>query len=111
MNATPNSAPDSKVRRFAKQTPFALFALFFMSVYPLRALAQEDHSHQATTQQAELSPDKKVKASALVKIVRENTERFKDVADAERAHYSLLFGCVSGTDSGAMGLHYVNMEP
>jgi len=43
MNATPNSAPDLKIRRFAKQTPFALFALFVMSVYPLRALAQEDH--------------------------------------------------------------------
>jgi hypothetical protein len=110
MNATPNSAPHLKIRRFAKQTPFALFALFVMSVYPLRALAQEDHSHQITSQQGELSPDKKVKASALVKVVRENTERFKDVADAERAHYSLLFGCVSGPDAGAMGLHYVNMD-
>ena len=27
---------------------------------------------------------------------------------AEREGYALQFGCVSGSDSGAMGLHYVN---
>jgi hypothetical protein len=49
-------------------------------------------------------------ADALVKIVRESTERFRDVRVAEAEGYQLLFGCVSGPDSGAMGLHYVNME-
>jgi hypothetical protein len=47
-------------------------------------------------------------ASALLKIVRDSTERFKDVAVAEAEGYVLQFGCVSGSDSGAMGLHYVN---
>jgi hypothetical protein len=47
-------------------------------------------------------------ASALIKIVRESTERFKDVSVAEAEGYALQFGCVSGPDSGAMGLHYVN---
>ncbi|OLB34507.1 MAG: hypothetical protein AUH11_17915 [Acidobacteria bacterium 13_2_20CM_57_17] len=42
-------------------------------------------------------------------MVRDNTERFKDVSVAEREGYSLLFGCVSGPDMGAMGLHYVNL--
>jgi hypothetical protein len=41
--------------------------------------------------------------------VRDATERFKDVAIAEQEGYSLMFGCVSGPDSGAMGLHYVNL--
>ena len=36
------------------------------------------------------------------------TERFKDVAEAENEGYALTFGCVSGPDQGAMGLHYVN---
>jgi hypothetical protein len=45
----------------------------------------------------------------LVRIVRESTERFRDVAVAEAEGYHLLFGCVSGPDSGAMGLHYVNL--
>ena len=47
--------------------------------------------------------------NALVKVVREATERFRDVAAAEAEGYHLLFGCVSGPDSGAMGLHYVNL--
>ena len=45
-----------------------------------------------------------------MKIVRENTERFKDASAAEAEGYSLLFGCVSGPDAGAMGLHYVNLK-
>ena len=48
-------------------------------------------------------------SNALVKVVREATERFKDVAVAEREGYGLLFGCVSGGDWGAMGLHFVNL--
>ncbi|MEO5824217.1 MAG: hypothetical protein ABIT71_27220, partial [Vicinamibacteraceae bacterium] len=48
------------------------------------------------------------KAGALIKAVRDSTERFKDVAAAEAEGYGLMFGCVSGPDYGAMGLHYVN---
>ena len=47
-------------------------------------------------------------ANALVQIVRESTERFKDVTAAVAEGYTLQFGCVSGDDFGAMGLHYVN---
>ena len=57
--------------------------------------------HQATA-------DEKDKANALLKIVRDSTERFKDVSVAEAEGYALQFGCVSGDSSGAMGLHYVN---
>jgi hypothetical protein len=47
--------------------------------------------------------------NGLVRVVREATERFHDVAVAEAEGYHLLFGCVSGPDSGAMGLHFVNL--
>jgi hypothetical protein len=47
-------------------------------------------------------------AGALVKVVREATERFHDVRVAEEEGYGLAFGCVSGGEYGAMGLHYVN---
>ena len=47
--------------------------------------------------------------NVLVRTVRDATERFRDVAVAEAEGYSLMFGCVSGPDSGAMGLHYVNL--
>ncbi len=47
-------------------------------------------------------------AGALVKVVREVTDRYRDVRVAEADGYALKFGCVSGGDFGAMGLHYVN---
>ena len=62
-----------------------------------RVAAQAQHTHSHTGD-----------SSALVAVVRESTERFKDVTLAEAAGYGLQFGCVSGPDWGAMGLHYVN---
>jgi hypothetical protein len=44
----------------------------------------------------------------LLKVVRDSTARFRDVAVAESEGYSLQFGCVTGPDSGAMGMHFVN---
>ena len=46
----------------------------------------------------------------LVETVRESTRRFRDVDQAMSEGYQLMFGCVSGPDDGAMGLHYVKME-
>jgi len=54
------------------------------------------------------TPDQQSKASALVKIVRDSTERFKNVSVAEAEGYTLQFGCVSADTQGAMGLHFVN---
>ena len=48
-------------------------------------------------------------AGDFVQMVRDATERFKDVAVAESEGYALMSGCVSGPDWGAMGLHYVNL--
>jgi hypothetical protein len=42
-------------------------------------------------------------------VVRDATTRFHDVAVAEKEGYFLQFGCVSGPDFGAMGMHFVNM--
>jgi hypothetical protein len=47
--------------------------------------------------------------NTLVQVVRDATVRFKDVSVAKAEGYALQFGCVSGPDSGAMGLHFVNM--
>ena len=49
-------------------------------------------------------------AGELVRLVRQATAQFRDPAAAEAQGYHLLFGCVSGPDVGAMGLHYVNMS-
>jgi len=67
-----------------------------LSVTPMKAADQ--HQHAMTPAPA-----------GLVKVVREITEQYKDVAIAKSAGYALAFGCVTGPDTGAMGLHYVNM--
>jgi hypothetical protein len=46
--------------------------------------------------------------STLVQIVRQATERFVDVNAATAAGYAPAFGCVTGPDMGAMGVHYIN---
>jgi hypothetical protein len=63
---------------------------------------------QATHAQ-ELKPQPHATHSGtLVSVVREAAERFRDVTVAEAEGYALTFGCVSGGEYGAMGLHYVN---
>jgi hypothetical protein len=57
-----------------------------------------------------MTPEQRNRSSALLRIVRNATERFKDVQQAEAEGYALQFGCVSGDYTGAMGLHYVNLE-
>jgi hypothetical protein len=44
----------------------------------------------------------------LVEDVRKATQQFIDVNNAGPAGYQPAFGCVSGPDHGAMGIHYVN---
>jgi hypothetical protein len=48
--------------------------------------------------------------SDLVDVVRQSTERFRNVEVAIAEGYALMFGCVSGSDFGAMGMHFVNMS-
>ena len=88
------------IRRLMLNTCATVVAAAVIGAWPLPVVAQNNHSHGEAA--------KTGGAGALVKIVRENTARFKDVAVAEAEGYGLQFGCVSGPDAGAMGLHYVN---
>ena len=60
------------------------------------AIAQEPshESHHASAQ--------------LVRDVRNATEKYLDVNAAVGAGYGPAFGCVTGPDHGAMGIHYIN---
>jgi hypothetical protein len=83
-------------------------ALVIMNGWPSAALAQDHDGHAVAAQSRPQTPADKARENALVKIVREATQGFKDVAAAEGAGYALQFGCVSGGDYGAMGLHFIN---
>jgi hypothetical protein len=97
------------VGRFVRQFQYSMIgALVLVSAWPSRAVAQDDHMHPLTSQHKELTPEQLKRASALVNVVRESTERFQNVAQAIAEGYALQFGCVSGGDVGAMGLHFIN---
>ena len=98
-----------KVITLATQFRFAVIgALAVTSVSPFLIVAQDSHSHNEQAQQE--AAEQKAHQIALIKIVRDSTDRFHEVAQAEREGYALAFGCVSGPDQGAMGLHFINMS-
>jgi hypothetical protein len=87
-----------KVKRFVS-TGAGTLAL--IALWPALPQSQAALAHTHTS-------DHGTQSGALVKVVREVTERFRDVKVAEAEGYALMFGCVSGGEFGAMGLHYVN---
>jgi hypothetical protein len=64
------------------------------------ALASFALAQQKTEPQGQADQDK------LVEIIRNATEQYQDVTKA--VGYVPVLGCVSGSDHGAMGIHYVN---
>jgi len=83
-------------------------ALLAALLSAMPAVAQDhDHAPSAAAQPHKTTAQE----SALVQAVRNATARFKDVnvVAGPGEGYGLAFGCVSGGDFGAMGMHYVNM--
>ena len=65
----------------------------------------QDHAAHTTQKQAARTG---ATQTAFVKIVREVTERYRDVDVALADGFIPQFGCVSGSHEGAMGIHLVN---
>jgi hypothetical protein len=86
-----------------KVAVFVMGIAALLSVRSSSVAAQAGHDHGGVTADAQDG-----KAGALIKIVREATERYQDVEVAKADGYALQFGCVSGSDFGAMGMHFVN---
>jgi hypothetical protein len=78
---------------------FACLALGFAPGAPLLAVGQ---SPDSSADSAHAIPSK------LVQMVRDATKQYTDVNVATAAGYGPFLGCVSGSDHGAMGVHYVN---
>jgi hypothetical protein len=106
MTSTHLPRTEQRLREFATRLQFCMISIALLSIGPLRAMAQVGQSHAPTAHHQEQTQEQQ--ASALLNIVRESTERFKDASTAEAEGYALQFGCVSGPDYGAMGLHFVN---
>jgi hypothetical protein len=96
-----------KIERLAKQFGKSIMmGLALLCLCPVRLPAQSGHTHAITAQNQQLTTAQ----GELLKVVRESTAKYKNVSAAEADGYGLLFGCVSGPDFGAMGLHYVNPD-
>lgn len=94
----------------ARLAVFVLGAAALVTLRPSGLQAQAAHAHTGAgaVAVAEATPRQEGKGGALVRTVREATERFQDVEVAKAEGYVLQFGCVSGSDAGAMGMHFVN---
>ena len=93
------------VGRFATKFHLSTLALVVLaSAVPSRAMAQDDHSHMISAGPFNPTPEQKKQQNALVQEVRRVTAQFQRQPPADRG---LVFGCVSGGDFGAMGLHYL----
>lgn len=95
--------------RFAARSVCSLLgALGLAAAWSPHASAQQGfggHQHDAMHDKGSSA-----QPGAFVKVVREATARYRDVNVARAEGYELLFGCVSGPDVGAMGMHFVNMQ-
>jgi hypothetical protein len=72
------------------------------------AMAQDGVKQQSTSQHHSPSPQHNNQTGEFIEVVRDATRRFRDVSVAVAEGYTEQFGCVSGSDYGAMGVHYVN---
>jgi hypothetical protein len=66
------------------------------SLAAVAGTATDEHAHHSANAPAK-----------LVETVRNATQQYLDV-NAAAPDYQPMFGCVSGPDHGAMGIHYVN---
>jgi len=78
------------------QPPIPVLLVTFLA---LSSIASAQHKMQAAAEGNQ---------SKLVQIVRNATEQYLDINNAIAAGYGPFLGCVSGSDHGAMGIHYVN---
>jgi hypothetical protein len=72
---------------------------------PAAAQGHDDHGGKPVARSHGPTPQE----SAFAKLVRSVTEKYRHVSVATADGYNLMFGCVSGGEYGAMGLHYVNL--
>ena len=93
--------------RFSRALGHALVAALMVAGTAGRGAAQSHDDHGGSRSEPHKSTPQE---NALVQAVREATARFKNVTSVNGPGegYELSFGCVSGGDFGAMGLHYVN---
>jgi hypothetical protein len=102
------------ISRLARGLATPLLGLMMISASSARPGAQaQAPAHEHQNHDAPMIASTRVLTTLqndLVKAVRAATARYSNVTDigGPGQGYALMFGCVSGGDFGAMGMHYVN---
>lgn len=96
-----------RMGRFTRALAQSLAAVMFSPTAGPALAQSHDHPGIVSVQPHKPTPQE----NELVQAVRDATEKFKNVTNVAGPGegYELNFGCVSGGEFGAMGLHYVNL--
>jgi len=79
-----------------------------LGIFNLALLASIMSIMPLAAQELAQAPAAAAPPAKLVQDVRDATRQFLNVNNAGPAGYGPAFGCVTGPDHGAMGIHYVN---
>jgi hypothetical protein len=97
---------DQSIRqRIRRKLCVAAFGILAAAMMTPAAAAQDQKNVPAQEHAGHASAT----SAKLVETVRDATRQYIDVNAARRATYDPMFGCVSGPDHGAMGVHFVNL--
>lgn len=80
----------------------------FITTHPCRLFAAVLALSSFALAQHKMEQDSTSIPPNLVQLVRAATEKYINVNAATAAGYAPFLGCVTGSDHGAMGVHYVN---
>ena len=95
------------IERLTRAIGYSALALIMVggAAAQSRAQGHDDHNGPAQTGPQKLTAQQ----NALVRAVRDATARFRNVTTPAEVGdpYAMIFGCVSGGDVGAMGIHFL----
>jgi len=96
-------------KRILRPLQFAAVAVLVIVCGPAPRMRAQSHDQHPASLGSVLSLEQKAQQNAFIRAVREATQPYQ-TADMLPRDYQLQFGCVSGGDFGAMGMHYVNLN-
>jgi hypothetical protein len=106
LASTPSSVNEIRKDSMKIKTKFGLLAGCLMIACATYSMAQAGSTRNSGS--GPTAHEHAAVSATLVQKVRAGTKQYVDVNNATAAGYGPFLGCVTGTDHGAMGVHYVN---
>ena len=98
-----------KVGRFATQLKYSLLGAFVLAgLWPVAGVGARRPDQGGEPRSTTMEQIRGSSRALLSESSANRRSASATCAVAEAEGYGLLFGCVSGADAGAMGMHFVN---